>query len=78
MVVVMQEGASAAEVDTVAERLECMGFSVHRSTGANRTILGVVGADVRGDPRLVETFDGVQEVVNISEPYKLASRVFRP
>jgi 3-deoxy-7-phosphoheptulonate synthase len=51
---------------------------VHRSTGANRTILGVVGADVRGDPRLVETFDGVQEVVNISEPYKLASRAFRP
>jgi len=78
VVVVMQEGASAAEVDTVVERLECMGFSVHRSTGANRTILGVVGADVRGDPRLVETFDGVQEVVNISEPYKLASRAFRP
>jgi 3-deoxy-7-phosphoheptulonate synthase len=74
----MQEGASVAEVDTVVERLECMGFSVHRSTGANRTILGVVGADVRGDPRLVETFDGVQEVVNISEPYKLASRAFRP
>jgi 3-deoxy-7-phosphoheptulonate synthase len=74
----MQEGASAAEVDTVVERLEFMGFSVHRSTGANRTILGVVGAEVRGDPRLVETFDGVQEVVNISEPYKLASRAFRP
>jgi len=74
----MQEGASAAEVDTVAERLELMGFSVHRSTGANRTILGVVGAEVRGDPRLVETFDGVQDVINISEPYKLASRAFRP
>jgi 3-deoxy-7-phosphoheptulonate synthase len=74
----MQEGASAAEVDKVVERLEFMGFAVHRSTGANRTILGVVGADVRGDPRLVETFDGVQEVVNISEPYKLASRAFRP
>jgi 3-deoxy-7-phosphoheptulonate synthase len=74
----MREGASAAEVDKVVERLALMGFSVHRSTGANRTILGVVGADVRGDPRLVETYDGVQEVVNISEPYKLASRAFRP
>jgi len=78
VVVVMREGASAAEVDKVVERLALMGFSVHRSTGANRTILGVVGADVRGDPRLVETYDGVQEVVNISEPYKLASRAFRP
>jgi 3-deoxy-7-phosphoheptulonate synthase len=33
---------------------------------------------VRGDPRLVEILDGVQEVVAISEPYKLASRAFRP
>ena len=55
-----------------------MGFAVHRSTGANRTILGVVGTDVQGDPRLVESFEGVQEVVHISEPYKLASRAFRP
>jgi 3-deoxy-7-phosphoheptulonate synthase len=37
-----------------------------------------VGLDVRGDPRLVESFDGVQEIVAISEPYKLASRAFRP
>ena len=38
----------------------------------------MVGTDVKGDPRLVETLDGVQEVVHISEPYKLASRAFRP
>jgi 3-deoxy-7-phosphoheptulonate synthase len=74
----MQEGASADAVDHVVERLEVMGYSVHRSTGANRTILGVVGSDVQGDPRLVEALEGVQEVVHISEPYKLASRAFRP
>ena len=78
MVVVMQEGASADAVGRVVERLEMMGFAVHRSTGANRTILGVVGTEARGDPRLVETYEGVQEVVHISEPYKLASRAFRP
>jgi len=78
VVVVMQEGASAAAVDRVVARLEVMGYDVHRSTGANRTILGVVGTDVQGDPRLVETFEGVQEVVHISEPFKLASRAFRP
>jgi len=74
----MQEGASAAAVDRVVARLEVMGYDVHRSTGANRTILGVVGTDVQGDPQLVETFEGVQEVVHISEPFKLASRAFRP
>jgi 3-deoxy-7-phosphoheptulonate synthase len=74
----MQEGATPGEVDRVVGHLEQMGYSVHRSAGANRTVLGVVGVDVRGDPQLVETFDGVQEVVHISEPYKLASRAFRP
>ena len=78
MVVVMQEGASLEAVGRVVARLETMGFAVHRSTGANRTILGVVGTDVKGDPRLVESYEGVQEVVHISEPYKLASRAFRP
>jgi 3-deoxy-7-phosphoheptulonate synthase len=78
VVVVMQDGAPAAAVDRVVERLEVMGYAVHRSTGANRTILGVVGTDVKGDPRLIETFEGVQEVVQISEPFKLASRAFRP
>jgi 3-deoxy-7-phosphoheptulonate synthase len=74
----MQEGAPADAVDRVVERLEVMGFAVHRSTGANRTILGVVGTDAKGDPRLIETLEGVQEVVQISEPFKLASRAFRP
>jgi 3-deoxy-7-phosphoheptulonate synthase len=74
----MQEGAPADAVDRVVERLEVMGFAVHRSTGANRTILGVVGTDVKGDPRLIEALEGVQEVVQISEPFKLASRAFRP
>jgi 3-deoxy-7-phosphoheptulonate synthase len=78
VVVVMQETATPAEVEKVVERLEGMGFAVHRSTGANRTVLGVVGTDVRGDPQLVESYDGVQEIVKISEPYKLASRAFRP
>ena len=78
MVVVMQEGASADAVDRVVARLEVMGYDVHRSIGANRTILGVIGTDAQGDPRLVEALDGVQEVVQISEPFKLASRAFRP
>ncbi len=78
MVVIMQEGAPADAVDRVVGRLEVMGYAVHRSTGANRTILGVVGTDVKGDPSLIETLEGVQEVVQISEPFKLASRAFRP
>ena len=78
MIVVMEEGAAPEQVDTVVTHLEQMGFAVHRSVGANRTVLGVVGESPRGDPQLVQMFDGVQEIIQISEPYKLASRAFRP
>ncbi|HXW08056.1 MAG TPA: 3-deoxy-7-phosphoheptulonate synthase [Vicinamibacterales bacterium] len=55
-----------------------MGFDVHRSTGALKTVLGAVGGNRDADPRLLEVLDGVQEVLRITAPYKLASRTFKP
>jgi 3-deoxy-7-phosphoheptulonate synthase len=77
MVVVMQERATEAQVQGVIAQLIEMGFDVHRSTGASRTVIGAVG-DGTGDPQLLEVQEGVQEVLRISEPYKLASRTFKP
>src|SRR5215217_8195298 len=77
MVVVMQERASDEQVARVVAQLVEMGFDVHRSTGALRTVIGAVGGSRQGDPRLLEVLDGVQEVLRITEPYKLASRTFR-
>ena len=77
MVVVMQERATTEQVERVVAQLIDMGFDVHRSTGALRTVIGAVGGKT-ADPRLVEVLDGVQEVLRITEPYKLASRTFRP
>jgi len=51
---------------------------VHRSTGALRTVLGAVGGSRQFDTALLEVLDGVQEVHRITEPYKLASRTFKP
>src|SRR6185369_899359 len=48
------------------------------STGGSRTVLGAVGDDRNLDPRLLEMLDGVSEVLRVTEPYKLASRAFRP
>ncbi len=76
MVVVMQERASEEQIELVVARLVGMGMDVHRSTGATRTVLGVVGQN-RPDPGTIQQLDGVQEVVRISEPYKLASRTFK-
>lgn len=78
MVVVMQEGATEEEVQSVINRLMGMGFDIHRSTGARHTVLGAVGAKVDFDTRDIELLGGVEEVLRITAPYKLASRHFRP
>ncbi|MEZ5317083.1 MAG: 3-deoxy-7-phosphoheptulonate synthase [Vicinamibacterales bacterium] len=77
MVVVMRERATEAQVEAVIAHLMERGYDVHRSGGADRVVIGAVGSG-SGDPQLIEIQDGVQEVLRISEPYKLASRTFRP
>ena len=78
MVVVMQERASEDQIEKVVAHLVSLGMDVHRSTGVSRTVLGAVGDDRRLDPRLIEMLDGVSEVLRVTEPYKLASRAFKP
>ncbi len=78
MVVVMQERATDDQIQKVIAQLVDMGFDVHRSTGALRTVIGAVGGNRAFDPALVQVLDGVQEVLRITEPYKLASRTFKP
>src|SRR6186997_131859 len=77
MVVVMEERATEAQIEKVVASLVEAGMDVHRSTGVNRTVLGVVGAH-KVDSDLISVQDGVHEVHRISEPYKLASRTFKP
>jgi 3-deoxy-7-phosphoheptulonate synthase len=78
MVVVMEEGASEEQIQHVMDRLVALGFDIHRSTGATHTVLGAVGVRPDFDPRDIELLSGVREVVRITQPYKLASRAFRP
>ena len=78
MLIVMNPNASEPEVDAVIARLVEKGFDVHRSTGAERTVLGAVGHVKNNDPGFFEDMAGVFEVVRISEPYKLAGRTFQP
>ena len=76
MVVVMKERATPEQIEAIAERLIEVGFDVHRSVGATRTVIGAVGQG-RADAELLAVQEGVHEVLRISEPYKLASRTFK-
>src|SRR6266850_7902539 len=78
MLVVMQQGATDLQIQTVIDRLVSMGFTVHRSTGVLHTVLGGVGPVDEIDPVDFEVMDGVKECHRIVSPYKLASRNFRP
>ena len=77
MLVVMQEGASEAQIQAVIDRLVKLGFDVHRSTGVLHTVLGGVGAR-DFEPADFEVMEGVKNAHRIASPYKLVSRSFRP
>jgi 3-deoxy-7-phosphoheptulonate synthase len=78
MLVVMQQGASEAQIQKIIQRLVEDGFDVHRSTGVIHTVLGGVGGKEDFDTAVVELMEGVKEVHRIVSPYKLAARAFRP
>ena len=78
MLVVMQEGASEAQIQGVIDRLISLNFNVHRSTGVLHTVLGGVGPADSFEPADFEAMDGVQECHRIVSAYKLASRHFKP
>jgi len=78
MLVVMQEGATERQIETVIDRMVDLGFTVHRSTGVVHTVLGGVGPKDDFDTADFEVMDGVKECHRIMSSYKLASRNFRP
>jgi 3-deoxy-7-phosphoheptulonate synthase len=75
MIVVMKAGATEEEVGAVIGRIKDMGFTPHVSQGVERCVIGCIG-DERTKPTLrsLEAMAGVESVVPILKPYKLASR----
>jgi len=78
MVIVMEQSATEEHIQKVIEALVEVGYDVHRSSGAQHTVLGAVGSIERElDPARLELLPGVRQVVRISEPYKLVGRTFK-
>lgn len=77
MIIVMKQGATPTNVESVVNRVEELGYKVHLSRGEARVIVGIIGADdylVRS--ATFEVMDGVEKTVRVMQPYKLASRDF--
>ena len=78
MLVVMQHGATAEQVNGVVRAIEAMGYQARPMPGAQRTAVGLVGNDGRVDASRIEALPGVLEVIHVSQPYKQVSREWRP
>jgi 3-deoxy-7-phosphoheptulonate synthase len=78
MVIVMHAHATEEELAAVIGRIEALGLQGHVSSGTERTIVGVIGDERPIDPEVFEVLPGVERVVRILHPFKLASRDFHP
>jgi 3-deoxy-7-phosphoheptulonate synthase len=80
MIIVMQANAAPEEVQSVVSLIEELGLKPHLSAGTERTIIGAIGEGMVAS-QYQEHFiilPGVDRVIPISRPYKLASREFSP
>ncbi|PLY02081.1 MAG: 3-deoxy-7-phosphoheptulonate synthase [Desulfuromonas sp.] len=79
MIIVMQSGASKDELADVEKRITELGYTPHVIYGSTRNVVGAIG-DERGKAVLqsIESMPGVDNVVPILKPYKLASKEVRP
>ncbi len=73
MIVVMKPGASQRQIDHVIERIEQLGLRSHVIQGTERTVVCALGEKRDGAKQALETGEGVEKVVPILAPYKMAS-----
>jgi 3-deoxy-7-phosphoheptulonate synthase len=74
MLVVMHAHATEEQVTNVCQKIEKMGYRAHAMPGAQRTAIGITGNKAEIEPGTLEEMPGVQEVIQVSKPYKLVSR----
>jgi 3-deoxy-7-phosphoheptulonate synthase len=73
MIVVMKPGANQRQIDHVIDRIEQLGLRSHVIVGTERTVIAALGEKRDGAKQALETGDGVDKVVPILAPFKMAS-----
>jgi 3-deoxy-7-phosphoheptulonate synthase len=76
VIIVTRAGVTDAELDHIRERIETLGMRTHLSRGEHRTIIGCIGDETLLQEVSLLTLPGVESVVPVLKPYKLAAREF--
>src|SRR5262245_55750460 len=78
MIIIMKMNATEEEIAAVVARIEKESLRAHLSKGEERTIIGAIGDERKLDQGALNRMEGVDRVVPVLRPYKLASRDFKP
>jgi 3-deoxy-7-phosphoheptulonate synthase len=78
MILVLKPGASREQTDELLSRIKSMGLDIHISVGVDTTIVGLVGDTTKLDRLYFSSYDIVQNVLKVTEPFKQANRMFHP
>ena len=78
MLVVMNHGAPEEDIQRVVDTIEEMGYGARPIPGKQRTAVGLVGNDGRVDAGRLQSLSSVQQVIEVTRPYKQVSREWRP
>jgi 3-deoxy-7-phosphoheptulonate synthase len=76
MIIVIRPRSTPEQIQHVVQRIEELGFKAHLSTGELRTIIGVIGDESKLQMEPLAAIPGVEQVLPILKPFKLASREF--
>src|SRR5574340_1488422 len=77
MIIVLRPDATQADLDHLVKKLKDVGLQAHISKGVERTLVGAIGDEAVLRAMPLEAFPGVESVLPILKPFKLASRDFR-
>ena len=78
MILIFKKDATEEEIQSALRKIESLGYTPHLSRGAVKTICGVTGDDRALDQSEFDQMPGVETVLRVLKPYKLASREFHP
>jgi 3-deoxy-7-phosphoheptulonate synthase len=78
MIIVMSRQATDGQLNAVVERVKEIGLRPEVSRGEDRAVVGVIGGNAYAYREAFSHLPAVQEIVQITRPFKLASREFRP
>jgi len=76
MIIVLMPNSTDKEIDHILDRIQELGFKPHLSRGEHRTIIGVIGDENKLQAEPLQAIAGVEQVLPILKPFKLASREF--